>query len=262
MRPFWLRALLPALLAPLFSAVVHGDTLSEIRAQGVLRVGVLQDTPPFSFRDRDGQRLGLEPDLAADIAATIGVGLRLVPVEIVDRIDVLMENQVDIVLAGLAYNAQIARVVELIQPPYYASGTNVLVRKSERLTSWAGLAGVSVCAIQGAQQNQRLAGDYGVDLITRPDPEDWLLERAFAFADSAIVSLLRSDARWRDYEMPLQPIEEQPWAMAVRMGDPLFSALLTGIAFRWHRDGTLISLQDKWEIARTPFVETLNEIYR
>ena len=268
MRPFWLRALLPALLAPLFSAVVHGDTLSDIRAQGVLRVGVLQDTPPFSFRDRDGQRLGLEPDLAADIAATIGVGLRLVPVEIVDRIDALMEKQVDIVLAGLAYNAQIARVVELIQPPYYASGTNVLVRKSERLTSWAGLAGVSVCAIQGAQQNQRLAGDYGIDLITKKsvgEAHDALSSgdcRAFAFADSAIVSLLRSDARWRDYEMPLQPIEEQPWAMAVRMGDPLFSALLTGIAFRWHRDGTLISLQDKWEIARTPFVETLNEIYR
>ena len=142
MRPFWLRALLLGLLVPLLGAVVHGDTLSDIRAQGVLRVGVLQDTPPFSFRDRDGQRLGLEPDLAADIAATIGVGLRLVPVQIVDRIDALMEKQVDIVLAGLAYNAQIARVVELIQPPYYASGTNVLVRKSERLTSWAGLAGV------------------------------------------------------------------------------------------------------------------------
>jgi polar amino acid transport system substrate-binding protein len=246
----------------------YSDTLNDIRRNGVLRVGVLQDTPPYSFRERDGRRLGLEPDLAADIAATIGVTLQLVPVEIVDRIDALVANQVDIVIAGLAYNAQIARAVELVLPPYYASGTNVLTRKSERLTSWAGLAGVPVCSIQGAGQNLRLTGDYGVELITHKsvdEAHDALTSgncRAFAFADSAIVTLLRSDTRWRQYEMPLQPIDEQPWAMATRIDDPLFSALLTGIAFRWHHNGTLLSLQDKWKIARTPFVESLNEIYR
>lgn len=268
MRPRWLRAFLPALVVLCTGTAVYGDTLSDIRRNGVLRVGVLQDTPPYSFRDRDGKRLGLEPDLAADIAATIGVTLRLVPVEIVDRIEALIANQVDIVLAGLVYNAQIARVVELISPPYYASGTSVLTRKSERLTSWAGLAGVPVCSIQGAGQNLRLSGDYGVELITHKSVDeayDALTSgncRAFAFADSAIVTLLRGDRRWLDYEMPLQPIDERPWTMATRIDDPLFSTLLTGIAFRWHRDGMLLRLQDKWKIARTPFVESLNEIYR
>jgi len=263
-----LCALLPALAVLFASSAASGDMLLDIRTNGVLRVGVLQDTPPYSFRDHDGKRLGLEPDLAAEIADTIGVKLRLVPVEIIDRIDVLVKNEVDVVLAGLAYNSQIARVVELISPPYYASGINVLARKSERLTSWAALAGVPVCSIQGAGQNLRLAGDYGVELVTYKsagEAHGALTSggcRAFAFADSAIVTLLRSEKRWRDYEMPLQPIDEQPWAMATRIGDPLFSALLTGIAFRWHREGTLLNLQDKWTIARTPFLESLNEIYR
>jgi len=264
----WLGAFLPALLVSFFSAVTHGDTLTAIRAQGVLRVGVLHDAPPYSFRDGQGKRVGLEPDLAADLAATIGVQLALVPVEFIERVDALVSNKVDVVLAGLSYNAQIARAVELISPPYYASGISVLARKSERLTSWAGLAGIPVCSIQGAAQNQRLAGDFGVELITQKsvdEAHDALSSgdcRAFAFADSAIVTLLRSDTRWQEYEMPLEPIDEQPWAMAARTGDPLFKALLTGIAFRWHSDGTLIGLQDKWKIARTPFIESLNQIYR
>ena len=125
-----------------------------------------------------------------------------------------------------------------------------------------------VCSIQGAALNQRLAGDFGAEVLTHKsvgEAQDALTAgdcRAFAFADSAIMTLLRGDVRWREYEMPLQPIDEQPWAMAARAGDPLFTSLLTGIAFGWHRDGTLLQLQDKWKIARTPFVESLNEIYR
>lgn len=264
------RELLLALLVFLAAGQGQADTLTDIRAQGALRVGVLGDTPPFSFRDPNGRRIGLEVDLATDIAATIGVPLRLVPVEIVERIDALLDGRVDVVLAGLGYSAQIARVVELVSPPYYASGTSVIARKSERLANWAGLAGVPVCSIQGAAANQRLAGDFGVELKTYKSADDAYAAlisgdcRAFAFADAAIVTLLRSDreARWKDYEMRLPPLGEQPWVMAARPGDPLFSAVLTGIAVRWHRDGTLLELQDKWKIARTPFVESLRQIYR
>ncbi len=246
----------------------RADAITDIRARGVVLVAVSDDNPPYSFRDRNGQRLGLEPDLAADIAATLGVGLRLVPVDLTGRIEALLSNRADVLLAGLVRNRRIERAVHAVSPPYYASGSAVLARKSEKFRRWADLAGVSVCSIEGAPHNEKLAGDYGAEVIgfkAVGDAFDALEAgacRAFAYTDSVLLRELRSDPRWQDFELPLPAGDESPWVIATRPGEPLLSAALSGIVLRWHRSGLLSTLEDKWKIPRTPFVETAQGIYR
>lgn len=60
-------ALLPASLAS------AADGIEAIKQRGTLIVGVKADYRPFGFRDPSGAIIGMEPDLAADVAKRLGV---------------------------------------------------------------------------------------------------------------------------------------------------------------------------------------------
>jgi polar amino acid transport system substrate-binding protein len=49
-------------------SVAHADVLDDVKARGTLVVGVKADYRPFGFRDPSGAIIGIEPDLAADVA--------------------------------------------------------------------------------------------------------------------------------------------------------------------------------------------------
>ena len=61
-------------------AAAQADVLDDVKKRGTLIVGVKPDYKPFGFRDPSGGLIGLEPDLAADVAKKLGVKLELVPV--------------------------------------------------------------------------------------------------------------------------------------------------------------------------------------
>jgi len=55
----------------------NADVLDDVKKRGKLVVGVKADYKPFGFRDPSGAIVGLEPDLAADVAKKLGVELEL-----------------------------------------------------------------------------------------------------------------------------------------------------------------------------------------
>src|SRR3546814_12709258 len=76
--------------------------LAYIRKRGKLIVGVKSDQPPYGFLGSDGQIAGLEPDLARDVAAVLGVQLELVPVVSSNRMQFLDQGRIDLVIATMA----------------------------------------------------------------------------------------------------------------------------------------------------------------
>ncbi|MGN6464012.1 MAG: transporter substrate-binding domain-containing protein, partial [Rhizobiaceae bacterium] len=69
----------PALLALCAFAFAAGPAsagdLKDVKSRGTLVVGSKADYKPFGFRDPSGAIVGIEPDLAADIAKQLGVKL-------------------------------------------------------------------------------------------------------------------------------------------------------------------------------------------
>ena len=61
------------------------DGVDAIKQRGTLLVGVKADYKPFGFRDPQGNIVGIEPDLAGDVAKRLGVKLELVPVNASNR---------------------------------------------------------------------------------------------------------------------------------------------------------------------------------
>src|SRR6185312_13163598 len=175
------------------------DTLAAIRARGKLIVGVKTDYRPYGFVDPSGHIVGLEVDLAREVAQRIGVELELVPVIASNRMEFLRQGRIDMILATMSDTPERRRVVGMVEPNYYADGVTVLAPKSAGLKSWEQLRGRRVCAIQGAYSNRRVTQIYGPELVAFPAVPDALNALlggnciAFLFDHALIVSTVASD---------------------------------------------------------------------
>src|SRR4051812_36803077 len=82
--------------AGVVSGTASADTLDRIKERGPIVVGVKSDFKPWGFLDPMGKPIGMEIDLAADVAQRLGVKLNLVPVQTANRIDFLRQGKIDL----------------------------------------------------------------------------------------------------------------------------------------------------------------------
>ncbi|MHC4341047.1 MAG: transporter substrate-binding domain-containing protein, partial [Planctomycetota bacterium] len=84
-----------------------GETLlHRIDRTGEIRVGYQAKNPPFSYRNADGDLVGLDIDLAQRLAWGIGVNLRLVPYEREGLGKAFREDHFDVAVGGIASTLQ------------------------------------------------------------------------------------------------------------------------------------------------------------
>lgn len=75
--------------------------LAEIRRRGVLRVGLQQDSPPWAYRNSQGQIVGYDIDMLEALARTLEVNLALVPVPLPQLDSLLREQKIDLAAGGI-----------------------------------------------------------------------------------------------------------------------------------------------------------------
>jgi len=239
------RAALTALATLLVaSAMAHAESaLDRIKERGKLVVGVKQDYRPWGFLDENGNIVGLEIDLAKDVAERLGVDIELVPVVASNRKEYLEQGKIDLIIATMGDTEKRREVVGMIEPAYYAGGTNLLAPKAAELSSWEDLEGKDVCAIQGAYYNKRVSQEYQPNLVAFagiPEATAALQNGncvAFLYDNTWIESQLAGDPQWADYEMPLETEDPQAWAVAVPL-DQLegpYGDFMRETVTDWHR---------------------------
>jgi len=111
------------------STLASADTLADIKAKGTLIVGVKADYPPYGFRDTSGKVVGLEPDMAADVAKRLGVALELVPVVASNRMQFLQQGKIDLMIATMAISDERRKAVGIVagREKGTQSGANLLI---------------------------------------------------------------------------------------------------------------------------------------
>ncbi len=259
-RNFVFGGLVAGFSAAMTLSPALADELQDIKAKGVLVVGVKADYPPFGYLSPSGQNIGIEPDLAADIAKRLGVKVQFVPVVAANRIQFLQQGKIDLLIATLSDTPERAKIVDIIHPDYYASGYNVMVPNTMKLTSWGQLKGVPVCAIQGAFYNKEVAEKYGAETVAFTGVAEALTALhqgrcdAFLYDDTAIEGKLQ-DPNWKDYDMPLASQDAQPWGMAIKQGEPAFEAFLSQTITDWNKTGYILSLETKYGIKHSDYAE-------
>lgn len=247
------------------------DTMASIKQKGKIVVGVKADYKPFGFLDPSGKIIGMEPDLAQDVANKLGVKLELVPVLSSNRMEFLNQGRVDLMIATMSENAQRRQAVGVIEPLYYAGGSSILTRKSNGFKKWSDLRGRRVCATQGAYYNRLITERYGVEIVAFagvPEAQNSLLiNDCIAFLQDSTLhaaALSSGDPRWADFESPLPTEDEVAWAIAVLSADRdrPFGKFMSEMVVGWHKSGRIVALEKKWGLLPSPFVQQMQEKYK
>src|SRR6266705_3521423 len=143
------------------AAWAQSDTLASVKQKGKIVVGVKADYKPFGYTDPSGKIVGLEVDLANDVAKRMGVQIELVPVIAANRMEFLKQGRIDLMIATMAYKPDRAEVIGIPEPFYYAGAANVFAKKNSGLRTWADIKGKPICGIQGAYYNRRTGEEFG-----------------------------------------------------------------------------------------------------
>lgn len=253
------------------SVVQAGDTstMRKVLERGKIVVGVKADYKPWGFRDPSGKIVGMEVDMAQDVADALGVELELVAVQSSNRMQFLQQGKIDLMIATMSDRSDRRKIVGIVEPNYYTSGTNVMSAKKTGLKEWSDLGGKPVCGKQGAFYNKIVAQRYDakiVAFVNNAEAKQALKDGrcvAWVYDDSSIMADLAS-GDWDDHEMPFVTEDDNPWGLAVPVAerDSLFGRFMAGMTYEWHASGRLIELEKKWGIQSTAYVQKMHEKFK
>lgn len=155
--------LLPMLFLALMFLVVREpkaeepqSTLDVVKARGTLLAGLRNDYPPAGYVDEQGNWVGFDLDVAQLIADKLGVKLERVQVASKTRVPLLVNGNVDLVIATFGPTSERAEVVDFAGP-YFIGSMKILTTKETGIQTTDDLAAPKRTGmVQGSADGPRL----------------------------------------------------------------------------------------------------------
>ena len=135
----WIMVVSLTMVAMFACAGSEGDSsktsskLDKIKASGKIVMGTSADYPPYEFRllgDEDGDIVGIDIDIANEIARELGVKLEVKEVLFSKLFDSLGQGKIDMILAGIAPTDQRKEIADFSEI-YYQAIQSLLIRADE-----------------------------------------------------------------------------------------------------------------------------------
>lgn len=133
-----------------------GQETEASGGKGVLHVGVETNTVGFSYyNEKTGNYTGYEIDIANELAKRLGYdSVDFVGVATTDRDDVLINGEVDCLIACYSISEYRRELVDLSEPYYQCNGV-VMVENSSLISSVEDLQGLIIGSQEGADNQPR-----------------------------------------------------------------------------------------------------------
>jgi len=245
------------LLATIISVPVHADaTLDKIKQRHKLVVGVLLSGGPFGSIDPANQKpLGWNVELAQDIARQLGVELETVQVQPSNRVQLLQQGKVDILIAGMEWTPERNEILSFAPTPFYKVGGVAIVPKESAIKRWEDLRGKEVCLSQGSNYAKPLTTEYGASVKGFKGSAESLLALrgsncVAAVHDATLLQpLVNGNPEWKNYRTLTPELIPGNSVVWTRKGEQDTAAAIDKIVQGWHKSGWLISTEKKLNIA-------------
>ena len=231
-----------------------GDTLDRVVKSKTLTVGTSADQPPLTARNRQGNFMGLDIDLANALANAMGVELKVEQMDFSDLLEALDAGKVDMVMSGVSITPERATKAAFVGP-YMLSGKSIVARRDAIEQFRSGnldSANVKLAALRGSTS---------AAFVSRAAPNATLVEVAdtseavrmvvsgeasgmVADEPTCVLAVLRNpDAGLVTLEKPLTV---EPMGIAVNANDPEFYNLVSNYIKAYEGTGLLTALRKKW----------------
>lgn len=117
------------------------SSIEQIKKNGVVRIGVFSDKPPFGYLDEKGKNQGFDVEIAKHVAKDL-LGdenkVEFVLTEAANRVEYLKANKVDIIFANFTVTPERKEVVDFSKP-YLKVALGVVSPKDAPITDIAQL---------------------------------------------------------------------------------------------------------------------------
>jgi polar amino acid transport system substrate-binding protein len=220
-------------------------TLAQIKRRGTLRVGLDASFPPFESMSSDGKIVGLDVDIAKEIATDLDIQVELVNIGFDGLYDALLARRVDVVISGLPYDPR--WTADVAYTANYFNAGQILVTRVDDATinSVEDLTNRTVAIEWGSQadmEGRRLAKKMAGLTILREETAMDALEALFnKKADAAIVDAITGVSAFPRGLKIITYLTDEWYAAAVHIES---RELLEAV------DRTLIRLQESGEMGR------------
>jgi Na+/H+-dicarboxylate symporter/ABC-type amino acid transport substrate-binding protein len=232
--------------------------LARIRARGVLRVGYIPDNPPYSFFNADGELVGLDVEVAHELARTLGTTLEFVPVDFVGISESMSQGCCDLMMSGVVITPERAEDLAF-SIPYIEEHLAFLTPDHERnrfarrevIRDRSGLR-LGVLPISYAVSEIReYVPEAEIEVAERMENITGFFEGERTDLDAYVLTAERGAIRSLRFPslsvvVPEPPIMTIPLAYVVGERDERLRQFLNTWLDLLHRDGTLDDLRDYW----------------
>ncbi len=233
--------------------VAFSADLATIEERGYLVVAVKDNWRPLGFVDEGGDLVGLEIDIATRLAVELfddPTAVQLVPVSNLERLSAVLNDEVDLAIAGLAITPMRQRVVSF-STPYYLDGTAFLTR-DPAIRDLQDLAQGTIALIDGSEAVTHVNYLLPTATLVGIDSYQEGYEMAAAGQVEAIAADLTVLSGWvqeyPNYRLLPSVLTAEPLAIAFPKGNQYadLQRFVNGTIDEWHADGWLEERATYW----------------
>lgn len=240
---------------PLGSAVA--GALDDVMKNGVLKVAVPQDFPPFGSVGKDMKPQGYDIDVAQLIGSKLGVKVELVPVTSANRVPYLQTRKVDLVISSMGKNPEREKAIDFSVA--YAPFFNGVFGPADLTVSGpADLDGKKIGVTRGAVEDLELTKVApGGALISRYEDNNGTISAFLSGQVELIATGNIVAAAILERNPPKRPetkflIKNSPCYIGLNKNEPELQAKVNEIITTARQDGSLDAISEKWLGAKLP----------
>lgn len=252
-----LFGLLALCFSTVFTATVFADSpvLDRVIKNGVLRVAMSGDQPPFNAISRDKSLIGYDVDLSNAIAGAMQVKAEIIQLPFGDLMEALESGKVDMVVSGMAITPQRTQKVSFVGP-YMMSGKSILIGTSAQGKVKTGAdfnnADITLVALENSTSksfaersipNAKLKTmatyDEGVKMLM-----DGKVDAMIADMPACKLAILRNPEAGLAVIEP--PLSVEPIGIAIASNDVQFQNLIGNYLDTYEKMGLTTQLRKKW----------------
>ncbi|WP_117234991.1 transporter substrate-binding domain-containing protein [Vibrio maerlii] len=239
------------------SLVAKASQLDVIKQQGVLKVAVPQDFPPFGSVGLDLKPQGYDIDMAQFLADELGVKLQLVPVTSANRIPYLQTRKVDLIISSLGKNAERKKAIDFTQP-YAPFFLGVFGTDGEEVTSAEDLKGKVVGVTRGSVEDIELSKLVSKETVLKRYEDNNATLSAYLSGQVSLIAtgnlVVTEIANRHPSKAPQVKfmLKNSPCYIGLMKGDVALQTKINELINKATEQGTLESISQKWLKASYP----------
>ena len=253
-------ALLCVLAAP---AAAQSVTLDKIRKTGVITMGYVEGSAPFSFTDAGKQPQGYSVELCRAVASGIRAQLKLasletrwVPVTIQDRIEAVKSGRVDIECSTTTWTLSRQADVDFSLVTF-VDGGSILARTESDAGRLSDFGGKRIAVITGTTTEKVLRETLAhrsikaevVTVRTRDAGLQLLDQRkvdGFASDRIVLIGVVMTGKAKGTFKLLDEDFSIEPYALPLPRGDADFRLAVNRVLAGLYRSGGIEKIYNEW----------------